>query len=1469
MGTPVPVGVYNRPADVFDPATDTWQAQPDGRVIKILSVSGGVATVDANGDGLADTPAQLTALEFTSTELAKLALAYPAGTSLMRMRLLGFYPYDANFPSRLLGADPVVTPTPGCASAQRDVIKCDVRNASQAVTIPGTPLSLAYSSARAEGAADRTIRVPLLGATVPANLYGVRVRITVAGQFTEVALTPTPNLAYTYTWDGLDAYGRPVQGSPTALVEVGFRFPIEYQVPAAVAASFGLPCTGTASGGAQACVLEQANTASPGATERHSWWRVTTASVKMGSYDAKAQGLGGFDFNVHHMYDPVGRVLYLGDGTNRVADAITPVIKTVAGRGLCGLLTDNVQATTSCLVYPAGAFSVLAMADGGFLETDQWEVRRVRPDGVIQRFAGLGQSPTTFQTGNDRSHNPDGTIVGEGGPATGTYLYGPSALALGGDGTVYISDGGRIVRVAPTGILTRVMGRDVGPQAVDGMLARVATLDEVQTMAVGLDGALYFATQNDANRIFRLGADSVLHVIAGTGFEGVLGDGGPARQSRVGAVTSLAVGPDGSLYLGQDDIYTASFRRVRRITPDGLITTVAGGEVGHPQLIRLRRRAVAVDQVMHRVRCGIGDRRAHTHDTAQALRAHEARDGAARGHDALPRELTPHLPHAVDAPVGVPDARDRRAERAVPLRSRGSPRGVRRTRLGLVVGRWSNRQLRADWLDSIVLAMRVDERHHHVPRRSSSAWAKYAAAFRRISFACRNSRTSRSNLQPLLLLRRDPRALPGITLRLADPEPEGFCRTADLAGNRRDRPPLRRVLSLVVSHQPYCPLPHFRRKPRTRHAWLSTQLWISRAYLGAPHAPPPIVRQPDPTEGRKCQGISALSATECIRGERPDTARVHATRSRRGKTAGPCPLISREERNCPPHARSRSDANANRRMRQLLTGRHMPSSMATARRRNTCTSVAFILALASAACSGGDGGVGPTGGGGGGGETGGGSLTGGGGTSAAAGLTVYWTRNAQLLPLTLFQDRTQLGAVTTTSSAAPTCAGAATLTAPASGSSLVEASNSAMGSWLMELPAHSGCTTVEIVYTPATLTIAAAGSGSGVVQSISRVIDCSISAGRVSTTGCSNTRNSGSLFSLRATSAPGSQFLGWVGGCAGVGEGEDCSYKLTGSSTLTAQFQPAATAPATGRLSIWTDYTSAIAVQVGGAAAGSLTQYFASGTPTCGQSGTLTLTLPVGTHSVTGASGSATWNTSGVVVSGGCTLVKLSAPSGGGGTASTGRLSIWTDYASAIAVGVDGASVGSLTQYFASGTPTCGQSGTLTVTLAVGTHSVSGSAGSSTWNTTGSVTAGGCTLLKLSAPSGGGGTGGGGGTTSSTGARVSLCVSNLQSFANSQWRALPAPLGGLDAKVYYSTTWSTADVVFRNRYVTPIHFNEVVYRSGVSPAPRTTNRHDLNAGREEGGPGANLGVNVGLGGTACVVVDMVRFNADTGPYFNP
>src|SRR5690606_41862054 len=74
----------------------------------------------------------------------------------------------------------------------------------------------------------------------------------------------------------------------------------------------------------------------------------------------------------------------------------------------------------------------------------------------------------------------------------------------------------------------------------------------------------------------------------------------------------------------------------------------------------------------------------------------------------------------------------------------GSKRRVTLLCFVRVVGGWSDRQHARDRLDSILLPVLVDEGLHHLCLRSSSAWAKKAAAFRRISLARRSSRFSRS-----------------------------------------------------------------------------------------------------------------------------------------------------------------------------------------------------------------------------------------------------------------------------------------------------------------------------------------------------------------------------------------------------------------------------------------------------------------------------------------------------------------------------------------------------------------------------------------------------------------------------------------------------------------------------------------------------------------------------------------------------
>ena len=82
-------------------------------------------------------------------------------------------------------------------------------------------------------------------------------------------------------------------------------------------------------------------------------------------------------------------------------------------------------------------------------------------------------------------------------------------------------------------------------------------------------GNLYFADYPGA-RVYKVSPDGVMTAYAGTGVAGTTGEGGPAIAARLNAPFSLALDSAGNLYISQLD------HRVRRVSPDGMIDTVAG-----------------------------------------------------------------------------------------------------------------------------------------------------------------------------------------------------------------------------------------------------------------------------------------------------------------------------------------------------------------------------------------------------------------------------------------------------------------------------------------------------------------------------------------------------------------------------------------------------------------------------------------------------------------------------------------------------------------------------------------------------------------------------------------------------------------------------------------------------------------------------------------------------------------------------
>src|SRR5579864_7287836 len=98
-----------------------------------------------------------------------------------------------------------------------------------------------------------------------------------------------------------------------------------------------------------------------------------------------------------------------------------------------------------------------------------------------------------------------------------------------------------------------------------------AILLQAEGLASDFNGNLYIADAAD-HRVRRVAPDGTITTFAGTGVRGFSGDAGPATASQLNSPYGLATDPRGNLYIA--DLGNA---RVRRVTPDGNIATIAGG----------------------------------------------------------------------------------------------------------------------------------------------------------------------------------------------------------------------------------------------------------------------------------------------------------------------------------------------------------------------------------------------------------------------------------------------------------------------------------------------------------------------------------------------------------------------------------------------------------------------------------------------------------------------------------------------------------------------------------------------------------------------------------------------------------------------------------------------------------------------------------------------------------------------------
>jgi hypothetical protein len=166
------------------------------------------------------------------------------------------------------------------------------------------------------------------------------------------------------------------------------------------------------------------------------------------------------------------------------------------------------------------------------------------------------------------------TIAGSG-PQDSSQAFKPETLAFDGLGNLYIGNyNGSVQRVTPSGTVTTIAGPGVPGFSADGATGAIQ-LGSPLGVAADKSGSVYIADTSH-NRVLKLTSTGAITAFAGTGEGGSTGDNGPASAAELNQPFALAVDRLGNVYIGE---YAGA--RVRRVSPAGIISTVAGnGQFG-------------------------------------------------------------------------------------------------------------------------------------------------------------------------------------------------------------------------------------------------------------------------------------------------------------------------------------------------------------------------------------------------------------------------------------------------------------------------------------------------------------------------------------------------------------------------------------------------------------------------------------------------------------------------------------------------------------------------------------------------------------------------------------------------------------------------------------------------------------------------------------------------------------------------
>jgi trimeric autotransporter adhesin len=358
-----------------------------------------------------------------------------------------------------------------------------------------------------------------------------------------------------------------------------------------------------------------------------------TVTVVAGTGVAGSGGDGGAAVQAQLKY-PAGLAMDLF-GNLYIADSGNSEIRKVSGGRITTVLgTGSMTGTGAGALSTPTSVAVDAAGDLYVADSGNQRIRKLTPSGIISTIPVAARDLALDSAGNllaaSGAHvfriltsNAVTTIAGDGGylfrgdggPATQARMNAPSGVALDANGNLWIADTGnsrvRMVSTAdqintvaggsgqlssplqigfdatgdlliadaagfrirellasPSALVT-VAGTGIPGAGGDGLPATSSELNAPNGVATGSGGVLYLADTGN-NRVRRMYGSGVLVTVAGNGQAGFNGDGA-GQGVALNAPSGVCLDAAGNLYIAD-----TGNNRIRRQTPDGLVTTIAG-----------------------------------------------------------------------------------------------------------------------------------------------------------------------------------------------------------------------------------------------------------------------------------------------------------------------------------------------------------------------------------------------------------------------------------------------------------------------------------------------------------------------------------------------------------------------------------------------------------------------------------------------------------------------------------------------------------------------------------------------------------------------------------------------------------------------------------------------------------------------------------------------------------------------------